>query len=895
MGLTKQYLRYQNVGFPFGVISSSSSAPVIFVNWARSLDSRFVASASCECVTIWDIKTGEKIHTLQGSPDVGEVTALATDDSHLLAVGYSSGKINLFTLNDGSLKAIFDGHKSAVTVLEFDSSSMKLASGSKDTRIIIWDTVSESGLFTLLGHKNLITAVKFFSAIEGEDLLISSSKDTLIKIWDLKTQHCFKTVTGHLQEIHGFILIPEKCWMISATNDSELRIWRISKRGTIQDDQMTGADAEAEDEDESNDDNAPVVVHKIGSILRESVSPTKLITIDHTLRYFTCVGKDSHVEVFKILSEEEIKSKRRKKGARERKRARKSGKELADEGESEAVNLPAKDELERVSSWREGNKVKSVDISCTSKNKCTLVTALGSNCLQVYETRVSIPAGGKACNKGDGEEKEDEEEEEEKGSEEEGEREGASRRGTRKHGKAASSLSDPSCDLLCSLTNEGHRADVRAVTFSSDGYFILTASGDAVKVWSRVSHRCIVTMSTNGEYALDAHFAPGDKNALVTTKEGNLIIYDVADRKLLQSIRVSEHGQPVWSVDLYPNGKGLVTASEDKLVKFWDFDLVQDAESNMRRLTVRHVRTLSLEEGVLAVKISPNFKFIALSLLDSTVKVFFFDTLKFFLSLYGHKFPVLSMDISHDSTLIATGSSDKNIKLWGLDFGDCHKSIFAHEGPVTVVRFVPGTHYLFSGGKDAAVKQWDCDNFEKIITLKGHLSDVWSLAVSHNGKYLVSTSHDKSIRLWERTSEPLVLEEEQEDEREELFAKDAFRDEELVIAGEVNPESTLVGKKSTQTVCSSEILMEAIQVHKSETASQHVAKDANPLMLKFNTTCPDRFVLETLRSIRSSQLEETLISLPFNYVTDLLVILSRLAAKHWEIELVSRCATFLCR
>lgn len=78
--------------------------------------------------------------------------------------------------------------------------------------------------------------------------------------------------------------------------------------------------------------------------------------------------------------------------------------------------------------------------------------------------------------------------------------------------------------------------------------------------------------------------------------------------------------------------------------------------------------------------------------------------LQFFLSLYGHKLPVLSMDISsvskisfkystnfritdlfitatllQDSTLIVTASSDKNIKLWGLDFGDCHKSIFAHD------------------------------------------------------------------------------------------------------------------------------------------------------------------------------------------------------------------------
>lgn len=91
-------------------------------------------------------------------------------------------------------------------------------------------------------------------------------------------------------------------------------------------------------------------------------------------------------------------------------------------------------------------------------------------------------------------------------------------------------------------------------------------------------------------------------------------------------------------------------------------------------------------------------KLLAVALLDSTIKVFFTDSLKFFLSLYGHKLPVLSMDISSDSTLLVSGSADKNIKIWGLDFGDCHRSLFAHADSVMQVAFVHGTHYLFTAG-----------------------------------------------------------------------------------------------------------------------------------------------------------------------------------------------------
>jgi U3 small nucleolar RNA-associated protein 12 len=50
-----------------------------------------------------------------------------------------------------------------------------------------------------------------------------------------------------------------------------------------------------------------------------------------------------------------------------------------------------------------------------------------------------------------------------------------------------------------------------------------------------------------------------------------------------------------------------------------------------------HTRTLKMTDDILSVRYSPNGKLLAVALLDSTVKVFYQDTLKFFISLYGHK------------------------------------------------------------------------------------------------------------------------------------------------------------------------------------------------------------------------------------------------------------------
>ena len=141
-------------------------------------------------------------------------------------------------------------------------------------------------------------------------------------------------------------------------------------------------------------------------------------------------------------------------------------------------------------------------------------------------------------------------------------------------------------------------------------------------------------------------------------------------------------------------------------------------------LTLVHTRTLKMTDDVLSVRYSPNGKLLAVALLDSTVKVFYQDTLKFFLSLYGHKLPVLAMDVSADSKLLVTCSADKNVKIWGLDFGDCHKSIFAHDESVMQVAFertdvrdgdAKPSHYFWTVGKDKLLKYWDGDKVRVLV------------------------------------------------------------------------------------------------------------------------------------------------------------------------------------
>lgn len=715
MGLTKQYLRYV-ASAVFGLIGSQKGN-IVFVT-LRGEKGRYVAVPACEHVFIWDLRKGEKILILQGLKQ--EVTCLCPSPDGLhLAVGYEDGAIRIFSLLSGEGNITFNGHKAAITSLKYDQLGGRLASGSKDTDVIIWDVINESGLYRLKGHKDAVTQALF---LRERNLLVTSGKDTMVKWWDLDNQHCFKTMVGHRTEVWGLVLVSEEKRLITGAADSELRAWDIAYLQEIDDpeepepkkirecpgiqDTPEAEDSTLEADDEKSEDRI-LSCRKAGSIMREGRDRVVNLAVDKTGRILACHGTDSVLEVFCILSEAEVQKKMDKKLKKARKKARLNSANEEEDPET-SVSMTLQDEILRVAKIKTSAKIKSFDLMHSPQGELKAVFLLQNNLVELYSLNTSSPT--------------------------------------------------PQPMRTSRITIGGHRSDVRTLSFSSDNIAVLSAAADSIKIWNRSTLQCIRTMPC--EYALCSFFVPGDRQVVIGTKTGNLQLYDLASGNLLETI--AAHEGALWSMSLSPDQRGFVTGGADKTVKFWDFELVTDKNSTQKRLSVKQTRTLQLDEDVLCVSYSPNQKLLAVSLLDCTVKIFYVDTLKFFLSLYGHKLPVICMDISHDGALIATGSADRNVKIWGLDFGDCHRSLFAHDDSVMYLRFVPKSHLFFTAGKDHKIKQWDADKFEHIQTLEGHHQEIWCLAVSPSGDYVVSASHDKSLRLWERTREPLILEEERE-------------------------------------------------------------------------------------------------------------------------------------
>uniref|UniRef100_A0A182PR80 Small-subunit processome Utp12 domain-containing protein n=1 Tax=Anopheles epiroticus TaxID=199890 RepID=A0A182PR80_9DIPT len=830
MGLTKQYLAYKPVS-SFNIIASAR-ANISFVTISNAVG-RYVVVAAAEKVFIWDMRIGEKV--VEFVRDKQEVTFLRTCPDHkLLAVGYSDGVVELFSIESKQSVCSFASHRSAISAIHFDLLGLKLVSGGLDNDLVVSDVVAQTGKCRLTGHTAPITQCCFMQRFQ--DVVVSSSKDTQIKFWNIETQCCFKTIVDHRTEVWGIVLMRNDDFLVCATADTQLSVYKItSSTDANQPVQPVVAAGSEHLEEEST--VSPFRCTAAGSIQRAGHGRTINLVADGNGQVLGCHGTDRKIELFYFCSQEESMKKLTK-----RMKKLDTNKQNAEEPAS-GRQLTLSDEIKRLTTIPTPEKVKSFDLLLGSRNELRICCTFMKNLVQLFSLDLNVKK-------------------------------------------------DAEPETLYTLQKQGHPSEARTVSFSSDNLAIASGSAESVKLWSRASQTVLRTVETGG-YVVSTCFVPGDRHVLVGLKTGQLLVVDVVPGEVIECIEA--HEKELWSIVLTPNKHGCVTGGGDTTVKFWSFELIagSDGPDGPKVLSLLHKNTLKLEETVLSVRISQNGKYVAVALLDTTVKIFFMDSLKFYLSLYGHKLPVVTMDISYDSTLIITGSADRTIKIWGMDFGDCHRSLLAHDNTVTTVQFIPNTHMFFSCAKDGKLQQWDADSFLKIVTLSGHLGEAHALAVSPNGKYVVSCGSDRTLRLYHRTEEPLVLQDVQEEEREELENATLATGEESTVPG--LPGLRLPSKKTIGSEKGAENILECLEVSK-----QYEEKGGKgplpPLMFAYSATNVDEFLLTVLSRIRASDLEESLLLLPFSAVCELLERVPKLTIERKDhTELICKVVLFLFR
>ena len=239
-------------------------------------------------------------------------------------------------------------------------------------------------------------------------------------------------------------------------------------------------------------------------------------------------------------------------------------------------------------------------------------------------------------------------------------------------------------------------------------------------------------------------FSPDGRRIVSGSDDNTLRLWDAASGNTIGR-PLRGHTGSVNSVAFSPDGRGLVSGSQDKTLRLWDAITGKPIAGALQGHT----------KGVLAVAFSPDGHQIASGSEDHTLRLWDAATGKQLGSpLRGHTSNVTSVAFSPDGHQIVSGSDDKTLRLWDAATGQpIGEPLRGHFSTVTSVAFSPDGRTILSGAASGYMRMWDSTTGKPIgWPFQAHTSPVNSVAFSPDGRHIVSASDDNTLRLWDSRS-----------------------------------------------------------------------------------------------------------------------------------------------
>ncbi|MBD2025820.1 CHAT domain-containing protein [Leptolyngbya sp. FACHB-711] len=226
--LTGHRDRVKCVGMsPDGQLMLSCSADGQVRGWDRSLlthkkigDCRYIVKATSRTITL--------VNTLPVSPN---------PQRPIFATGAEHGKISIWNLETGQWQRSISAHSSPVLSLAFGADGKRLASGSQNKTIKLWD-LDNSGEKPLYEIGNAHLSQVLSLAISNQyQILVSGGADRTIKLWNLATgekrspKHILE---GHAGQVWCVAVSPDGSRIASASADFTVKLWNIETGELLQ-------------------------------------------------------------------------------------------------------------------------------------------------------------------------------------------------------------------------------------------------------------------------------------------------------------------------------------------------------------------------------------------------------------------------------------------------------------------------------------------------------------------------------------------------------------------------------------------------------------------------------------------------------------------------------------
>jgi WD40 repeat protein/transcriptional regulator with XRE-family HTH domain len=224
--------------------------------------------------------------------------------------------------------------------------------------------------------------------------------------------------------------------------------------------------------------------------------------------------------------------------------------------------------------------------------------------------------------------------------------------------------------------------------------------------------------------------------------QGDAVLAAVA--RLPQTRRIfTGHDNIIHSVAFAPDGKTLLTASDDGSARLWN---IQSSES------IGNLSAGGQLNRLLAAAFSPDGRFVLLGGTMNIAGLWEIRTGQRIRTFEGHGGPVTSVAFSPDGKYGLTGSADKTARLWDLQSGQTVQTFTGHTGAVNHVAFSPDGKLVLTASDDTTARLWDVATGHEIRRFTGHTDKVNGAAFAPDGKTILTGSNDATARLWDATT-----------------------------------------------------------------------------------------------------------------------------------------------
>lgn len=285
----------------------------------------------------------------------------------------------------------------------------------------------------------------------------------------------------------------------------------------------------------------------------------------------------------------------------------------------------------------------------------------------------------------------------------------------------------------------GHTKSINTSEYSTDGKYIVTASGDkTAKIWNAVTGDLLLDLKGHKEEVRTAKFSPDGKYIVTTSNDWTARVWEVTEGKCLMELR---HKDIVSSASYSPDGRSIATGCWDDSVRIWDI------------ATAKTKITINTWDNVKSIEFSPDGKKILTnngSYFSPYIEIFDVENGKPIVRL-PNKF-INTVRFSTDGEKLITTSREEALKIWNAADGKLIKEFEQYKDVNDALYSPDGKNILILDKKDSA-RILDAIDGHQLIKLK---TKVYFVNYSSDGRYILCHTGDNATKSFSTVSGELI-------------------------------------------------------------------------------------------------------------------------------------------